>query len=207
MKPLELRFLHKGEIPLACGIALLGVTAFLAPQVMIGLLALLLAPVVAALLLIGAWRAREPELSVGRRSVGFILLLLALSGLVMATGSAVDTSARAARLKQMREDRMRAVQSANLSAQPDDPVAAERRAQVEVELQALANHPAHAPPNPGWMAEAAVWLAPICMGLGLLCRAGWSLGRCLLWAGLVWVFPYGVTRLIQTFGPSMVLSA
>jgi hypothetical protein len=45
------------------------------------------------------------------------------------------------------------------------------------------------------------------MGLGLFCRAGWSPARYLFWAGVVWAFPYGMARLIQTFGPSMVLSA
>jgi hypothetical protein len=183
------------------------VAALLVPQVMIGLLGLMLVPVVLALLLVGAWRARDADLPGGRQAVGFILLLLALAGLVMATLFAMETSARAARLTQIREDRMRAVQPANPSAHPADPVAAVLRTQIEADLENLSRHPAHASPDRRQPAAAAFWLAPVFMGLGLSCRAGWSLWRCLFWAGVVWVLPYGLARLIQTLGPAMALSA
>lgn len=199
--------LRSGEAALACGLALLGVAGFLAPQVMLGLLALLLAPVVLALLVIGAWRVRDLDLPPGRRALGFILLLLALGGLLRTTVLAIDTSARNARLTQIRQDRLRAVQPAHASVHPEDPAAAALRAQIEADLERLSRHPAYAPPERRPLVAAAFWLAPVFLGMGLYCRAGWSPWRCLFWAGVVWVFPYGMARLIQTCGPSMVLSA
>lgn len=127
--------LRRGEGSLAGGLALLGVAGFLAPQMMLGLLALALTPVVLALLFAGAWRVRDPD------------------------------------------------------------------------LERLSRHPAYAPPERRPLVTAACWLAPVFLGMGLYCRAGWSPWRCLFWAGVVWVFPYGMARLIQTCGPSMVLSA
>lgn len=199
--------LRPGEGSLACGLALLGVAGYLAPQVMLGLLALLLAPVVLALLLIGAWRACDPDLPWGRQTIGLLLLLLALGGLLMTTGWAMDTSARAARLTQIREDRMRAVQSAHPSVHAEDPGAAALRMQIESELERLSRHPAHAPRERPALVGTALWLAPVFMGLGLYCRAGWSPWHCTFWAGVVWVFPYGMARLVQSFGSRMVLSA
>jgi len=199
--------LRPGEGPLACGLVLLGVAGFLVPQVMLGLVALLLAPVVLALLLIGAWRVRDPNLPSGRQALGFTLLLLALGGLLMTTVLAIDTSARGARLTQIRQNRMRAVHSAHTFVRPEEPAAAALRAQIEADLETLSRHPAYAPPERRQLAAAAFWLAPLCMVLGLYCRAGWPLGRCLFWAGVVWLFPYGMARLIQALGASMVLSA
>lgn len=199
--------LRKGEGSLAGGLALLGVAGFLAPQVMLGLLALLLAPEALALLFTGAWRVRDPDLPWGRQALGFLLLLLALGGLLMTTVLAIDTSARDARLTQIRQDRMRALPSAHPSVHPADPAATAMRAQIEADLERLSRHPAYVRPERRPLATAASWLAPVFMGLGLSCRAGWSLWRCLCWAGVVWVFPYGMARLIQTLGPSMALSA
>ena len=199
--------LRRGEGSLAGGLALLGVAGFLAPQVMLGLLALALTPVVLALLVIGVWRVRDPDLPWGRQALGFLLLLLALGGLLRTTGLAIGTNARDARLTQIRQDRLRAVQSADPSVHPADPAAAALRAQIEADLERLSRHPAYAPPERRPLVTAACWLAPVFLGMGLYCRAGWSPWRCLFWAGVVWVFPYGMARLIQTCGPSMVLSA
>jgi hypothetical protein len=198
---------RRGEVELASGVGLLGVTAYLAPQVMIGLLALMLTPVVLALLLIGVLRARNRHLPAVRQVVGLVLVLLGLSGLVVATGLAVETSAREARLAQIREDRARSRIAANPPSHTPDPVSPEIHAQVEAEMQTLARHPAHAPPRRHWIGWAAGWVAPGFMALGFYCWAGWSPWRCLSWGGVMFVFPHGVGRLIQAFGPAMVLSA
>jgi hypothetical protein len=185
----------------------LGVTAYLAPQVMIGLLALLLVPVVLAVLLIGVLRARNRELPAARQVVGLLLLLLALSGLVLATALAVGTSAREARLAQIREEKVRSRLAANPAPFAAGAVSPEINAQVEAEMQALAQHPAYAPWKPQWTSWAAFWLAPGFMAMGGFCWAGWSPWRCLFWGGVVFAFPYGVARLVQAFGPTMILSA
>jgi hypothetical protein len=183
--------LRRGEVPLACGLGLVVPTAYLLPQVMLGLLALPLVPAVVALLLIGVLRARSRFLAPGWQAIGIVLLLLAVGGLLLATLQATETSARQARLAQIRQ---------NMHGQWP----AER---IEAEMQSLARHPAYAPPPRGGIRSAALWLAPLCMWLGLLCWAGWSQWRCLFWAGVVWGLPYGIARLIQAFGASMVLSA
>lgn len=199
--------LRRGEAHLAIGMGLFGVAAWLAPQVMLGLLAFLLLPVVVVLLLGGVWRMRDRSQPGWRQAVGVVLILGALSGLFLSSVQAVDSSAREARLAQIREDRMRSVHAATLPGYPADSPGAELHAKVEAELAELAQHPAHRPPEPHWIGSATLWLAPILMGLGLFAWAGWSPGRCLCWAGIIWAFPYGMARLIQSLGPSMVLSA
>lgn len=110
---------------------------------------------VPALFLIGTWRARNRDLPAGRQVVGLILLLLVFSGLVLATGLAVETGARQARLVQIRQARQRDVRAANEAPHVHDVAAAGRQAQVEAELLDQARHPAPAPRQPHWIGMKA----------------------------------------------------
>jgi hypothetical protein len=186
----ESPILRRGEGPLACGLGLLVPTAYLLPQVMLGLLALLVAPVAVALVLIGVLRARNRNLNGWRQAVGLLLLLLAVGGLLLATTVAMATSVRQADLAQRRQ-----------SMHGQWPAE-----QIEAEMQSLARHPAHAPPPRGGIKGAAFWLAPLCLWLGLACWTGWTQWRCLFWAGVVFALPFGVGEGIRILGPYMVLS-
>ena len=187
----EWKIRRRGEVQLACGLGVLIPTAWLAPQVMVGLLAFLLAPAAVPLLLIGVLRARDRRLSGARQAVGLMLLLLAVGGLLVVTTLAMGSSARQARLAQIKHDRQ--------SRLPAD--------QAEGEMQTLARHPAHTPTQRHWTGRAAFWLAPVCMAMGLFCWANWPPWRCSFWGVVVFLMPKGVSLMIHVLGPWMALSA
>lgn len=192
----QLTIFEPGEGLLIAGLLVLLISAYLLPQVMLGLLAFLTGPLALIFLFCGVVRAREGAYSIARQATGFLLLLLAIGGLFAGTIVAADTGAREARLAQIRQ--------ANI--QNATPTAPDTAAPVGADVQGLAS-PEGRTPDVHWAVKLDSRLAPVFMGFGLLCWTGWSFWRCLTWAGVVLLMLPAVRHLIHTLGPRMVLSA
>jgi hypothetical protein len=89
----KIQVIYPAEIPLALGCLLGLVSAVLVVQVMVGLIAFLIGPFALCLLLIGALRARDPELPWARQSLGVLLVIAGLVALVWASALAVESGA------------------------------------------------------------------------------------------------------------------
>src|SRR5690606_37768747 len=90
----ETRLAQPGEVALALGCVLTATSAILVVQVMIGLLAFLIAPVALGSLLIGALRARNADLPAPRQWLGVLLTVAGLSAVVWTSLLAADHGAQ-----------------------------------------------------------------------------------------------------------------
>lgn len=212
--------LLRGEGPMACAMGLAVVAACAAPQVMLGVSALVLVPVVLAFILLGLLRARSRTTSVVGQALGFLLLGFALNGWMFSTHGTVENSAREARLAQLKpriiaqallaqsQENEQQSQLLGLPRPPvptaDDPAVKTR---VEMELKRLPGHLGNSPAPLHWIHGAVQCLAAVAMALGLRCWAAWSPLRCLFWGGVVFAFPQAMAWMIRALGPWMALSA
>jgi hypothetical protein len=192
--------LEPGEGLLVTGLFSLLASAFLGPQVMLSLLALITTPLALILLFSGVVRARDQAARTSRQAAGFLLLTLAIGGLFAGSVVAAYVSAGEARLAQIRQEK---IQSRAGSVTPDH---SEFHGQVEAEVQASATHQAQAKPTVHWTVRLGSGLAPVFMGLGLLCWTAWSPWRCLVWAGIILLVVPSIRLLIHVLGPQMVMT-
>jgi hypothetical protein len=89
----ESRLVQRGEVALALGCSLTAASALMIVQVMLGLLAFLIAPVAFVMLIIGVIRARETRLPAVRQWLGFLLVVAGLSALVWTSLQAAEYGA------------------------------------------------------------------------------------------------------------------